>query len=245
MIDPRRQRELNRLLAHLGIDSSHKINWQILDLSLVHPSYSTTTNNDVLEFVGDSVLRLATSMWLHENYSDRKVGELAALRSHLVSDRVIAEIAAVYDLDRLLVMSNAARNDATAVRSRLAAGLEAVLAALYLSTNDFSLIRSWLDPHLEQAAQKLMSEPALGNYKVALQELTQARWKLLPQYQTLDPQDAEDDGAGNKTGTDGQELFTVEVWVADRCWGKGQGKSIKAAQQAAAAVALQALQARG
>lgn len=247
MIDPRRQRELNRLLDCLGIDSLTKINWQILDLSLVHPSYSTTTNNDILEFVGDSVLRLATSMWLHENYSDRKVGEMAALRSHLVSDRVIAEIAAAYDLDRLLVMSNAARNDAKAVRSRLAAGLEALLAALYLSTNDFSLIRSWLDPHLEQAAQKLMTEPALGNYKVALQELTQSRWKLLPQYQTIAPQITGDGNelgnkTSNETSADRQELFTVEVWIANQCWGQGKGKSIKEAQQAAAAVALQALQ---
>jgi ribonuclease III len=248
MIDPRRQKELNRLLNLLGIDSPHKINLQILDLSLVHPSFSTTTNNDVLEFVGDSVLRLTTSMWLHENYSDCKVGELAALRSHLVSDRIIAEIAAAYDLDRLLVMSNAARNDVKALRSRLAAGLEALLAALYLSTNDFSLIRSWLDPHLEEAAKKLMTEPALGNYKVALQELTQARWKLLPQYQTLvppvnEPNNDEGHEANDEISPDRHELFTVEVWIADRCWGQGQGKSIKAAQQAAAAVALQALRA--
>jgi ribonuclease III len=247
MIDPRRQRELHRLLDLLGIDSSHKINWQILDLALIHPSFSTTTNNDVLEFVGDSVLRLSTSMWLHENYPDRKVGELAALRSHLVSDRIIAEIATTYDLDRLMVMSNAARHDAKAVRSRLAAGLEALLAALYLSTNDFSLIRSWLDPHLEQAARKLMAEPALGNYKVALQELTQSRWKLLPQYQTIDPQVTGEshelgDPTSNATDTDRQELFTVEVWIENQCWGQGKGESIKAAQQVAAAVALQALQ---
>jgi ribonuclease-3 len=246
MIDPRRQKELNRLLGLLGIDSLPKINWQILDLSLIHPSYSTTTNNDVLEFVGDSVLRLVTSIWLHENYSDRKVGELAALRSHLVSDRVIAEIATTYDLDRLLVMSNAARHDAKAIQSRLAAGLEALLAALYLSTNDFSLIRSWLDPHLEEAARRLMTETALGNYKVALQELTQSRWKLLPQYQTLDSNfnaaGNAGDRASNETSLDRQELFTVQVWVADRCWGQGQGTSIKAAQQAAASVALQALQ---
>jgi ribonuclease-3 len=235
MIDPRRQRELNRLLERLGIDSARQIDLQILDLSLVHPSYSTNSNNDYLEFVGDSVLRLAATMWLRENYPKCKVGELAALRSHLVSDRVIAEIATAYDLDRLLVMSNSARNDAKAVQTRVAAALEALLAALYLSTNDLSLIRSWLDPHLEQAALKLSAEPALGNYKVALQELTQSRWKLLPQYQTLER-------PGDRAGAEQQELFMVEVWVENRCWGKGQGTSIKAAQQAAAAVALKALQ---
>jgi ribonuclease III len=96
MIEPRRQKELNQLLERLGINSSQLIDWQMLDLSLIHPSYSTTRNNDRLEFVGDSVLRMAATLWLQDNYADSKVGELAALRSHLVSDRTIAEIAATY-----------------------------------------------------------------------------------------------------------------------------------------------------
>jgi ribonuclease III len=240
MIDPRRQKELNRLLARLGINSSplidwQQFDWQMLDLSLIHPSYSTTRNNDRLEFIGDSVLRMAATLWLQENYAESKVGELAALRSHLVSDRTIAEIASAYDLDSFLLMSNSARNDTKALQTRLAAALEALLAALYLSTLNFSLIRSWLDLHLEQAAHKLLTEPSLGNYKVALQELTQARWKLLPDYQVINrPSD--------RPSANREDLFTVEVWFQDRCWGQGQGKSIKAAQQAAAAIALKTLQ---
>ncbi len=237
MIDPRRQKELIRLLEQLGINcinSSQKIDWEMLDLSLIHPSYSTTRNNDQLEFIGDSVLRMAATLWLSEKYAESKVGELAALRSHLVSDRTIAEIASAYDLDSFLLMSNSAHNDIKALQSRLAAALEALLAALYLSTNNFSLIRSWLDLHLEEAAIKLLTEPSLGNYKVALQELTQSRWKLLPDYQVVNrPSDRPGEG---------EELFTVEVWFRELCWGKGQGKSIKAAEQAAAAVALKALQ---
>jgi ribonuclease III len=238
MIDSHRRKELTLLLERLGINcinSSQPIDWQMLDLSLIHPSYSTTRNNDQLEFIGDSVLRMAATLWLRDNYADRKVGELAALRSHLVSDRTIAEIAATYDLDSFLLMSNSARNDTKALQTRLAAALEALLAALYLSTHDYSLIRSWLDLRLEQAARKLLAEPSLGNYKVALQELTQARWKLLPDYQIVNrPSD--------RPEIDSEELFTVEVWFRDRCWGQGQGKSIKSAQQAAAAEALKALQ---
>ncbi|NJL43396.1 MAG: ribonuclease III [Pseudanabaena sp. RU_4_16] len=243
MIDPRRQKELIRLLERLGINCINslqkidwqRIDWEMLDLSLIHPSYSTTRNNDRLEFIGDSVLRMAATLWLQENYADSKVGELAALRSHLVSDRTIAEIASAYNLDSFLLMSNSARNDTKALQTRLAAALEALLAALYLSTHNFSLIRSWLDLHLEQAARKLLTEPSLGNYKVALQELTQERWKLLPDYKVVNrPSD--------RPGMNAEELFTVEVWFRDRCWGEGQGKSIKAAQQAAAAVALKALQ---
>ncbi|MEA5478449.1 ribonuclease III [Pseudanabaena galeata UHCC 0370] len=240
-IDPRRQRELVRLLEQMGLEQAklEKINpainpqgfdWLLIDQSLVHPSFSNTYNNDQLEFVGDSVLRLSVSLFLQERYGDRKVGDLAALRSHLVSDKTLAEIAGIYDLQKYVVVSNAARNDSQALRSLLADALEALMAALYINTQDLAFIRKWLDPHMQRFAEALLAIPALGNYKVALQELTQGRWKRLPEYRNVDT-------AANNPNN----LFSVEVWFNDRCWGTGQGKSIKAAQQEAAAIALQAM----
>ena len=124
-----------------------------------------------------------------------------------------------------MVVSNAARNDSQALRSLLADALEALMAALYINTQDLAFIRKWLDPHMQRFAEALLAITALGNYKVALQELTQGRWKRLPEYRNLPSQE--------------NNLFSVEVWFDNRCWGKGQGKSIKAAQQEAAAIALQ------
>ncbi|MFN9840907.1 MAG: putative dsRNA-binding protein, partial [Pseudanabaena sp.] len=147
----------------------------------------------------------------------------AALRSHLVSDKTLAEIASSYELQRYVVVSNAARNDSQALRSLLADALEALMASLYINTQDLAFIRKWLDPHMQKFAEALLAIPALGNYKVALQELTQGRWKRLPEYRNV-PSD--------------NNVFSVEVWFDERCWGKGQGKSIKAAQQEAAAIAL-------
>ncbi|MFN9840643.1 MAG: ribonuclease III domain-containing protein, partial [Pseudanabaena sp.] len=129
-IDPRRQRELVRLLAQMGLEQAkleqvkpHGFDWLLIDRALVHPSFSTSYNNDQLEFVGDSVLRLSVSLFLQEHYSDRSVGDLAALRSHLVSDKTLAEIASSYELQRYVVVSNAARNDSQALRSLLADAL--------------------------------------------------------------------------------------------------------------------------
>lgn len=234
-IDPRRQRELVRLLERMGLEQStlERVNsdgfdWLLIDQALVHPSFSATYNNDQLEFVGDSVLRLSVSLFLKEHYGDRKVGDLAALRSHLVSDKTLAEIASIYELQKHVVVSNAARNDSQALRSLLADALEALMAALYIATHDLAYIRKWLDPQMQRFAESLLAIPALGNYKVALQELTQGRWKRLPEYRNVDQ------AADNPSN-----LFCVEVWFDDRCWGQGQGKSIKAAQQEAAAIALQ------
>ncbi len=229
MIDSRRQQELQKLLERLGVERQTAINWQLLDQALIHPTFSSTYNNDQLEFLGDSVLRLAVTLFLRQNFSNYAVGQLAKLRSHLVSDRVLAEIADGYGLDRFLMMKAFARRDLKAVQSRLADALEALLAALYLSSNDLSLITPWLNAHLTQISTDLVADPTLGNYKAALQEFTQLHWKLLPEYRTLEQLEQT------------EPTFTAEVWLLGQLWGQGQGLSIKAAQQSAAAVALQTL----
>lgn len=230
MIDPRRLRELHKLADTLGIKTVGAIDWRLLDQALVTPSFSQVFNNDQMEFLGDSVLRLVVTLFITEGFSDRSLGEMAALRSSLVSDQTLAAIAEIYGLDSYMVMSPAARADLNGRQSYLADALEAVLAALYLSTRDFSLICPWLHPHLARIANQLFAQPALGNFKEALQELTQARWKSLPEYRMreLDPV---------------AHLFQAEVWLNGCCWGRGEGKNIKMAQQAAAAVALIELQA--
>jgi ribonuclease-3 len=237
-IDPRRQRELLRLLDQMGLTATHlgkayhdKLNWHLLDQALVHPSFSTTYNNDQLEFIGDSVLKLSVSLFLGEQYGNKKVGELSALRAHLVSDKNLAQIAKTYDLQKYIVLSEAMRKDAQNVEAMKqtvsANSLEALMAAIYISLGDIKFVRNWLDSHMKESVEALLKIPAFGNYKLALVELTQRRWKCLPEYRQVDFVNG---------------LFVVEVWVGDRALGQGQGKSIKMAQQAAAEVALKTMQ---
>jgi len=227
-----RQQELQSLLDRLGI-KSNSIDWSSLDQAFIHPSFSTTYNNDLLEFFGDSVLKLVVVEFLRQNYGEYTVGELAALRSQLVSDKTLAAIADSYGFDRFLVMGESAKRDQKTLLSRLANSFEAFLAALYLSTNDFSLIHSWLDPHLQKIANGLATEPSLGNYKTALQEFTQGKWHILPEYRTITNASSENNP---------NQVFVVEVWVNNTRWGQGQGQSIKEAQQEAAAIALPLIQ---
>jgi len=232
MIDPRRLRELKRLAESLGILApiSVNIDWSLLDCALVHPTFSQTYNNDRLEFLGDSVLRLATTLFLRQEFNHRSLGEMAALRSNLVSDQTLAAIAETYELDLYLVASESVKLEPKARQTRLADALEAVMGALYLSTNDLNLVCPWLYPHLRRIAIALLEKPALGNFKEALQEFTQAHWKKLPEYRNreIDPI---------------LHIFQAEVWLNDQFWGGGEGKSIKAAQQEAAAIALESIKA--
>lgn len=227
MIAPHRQKELQQLLKRVQIPDS-AVDWHLLDQALIHPSFSLTYNNDVLEFFGDSVLRMVVVTFLRQQYADRPIGDLAALRSYLVSDKVLAAIANSYGIDRFLVTSDSLRRDPKTLQSRLANCFEAFLGALYLSSHDFSLVTPWLEPNLQRLSINILAQPAFGNSKAALQELTQAHWHILPEYRTIpcpEPQ-----------------MFAAEVWIQDKCWGVGKGNSIKAAQMNAAKVALPTLE---
>ncbi len=232
-ISPQRQQALIQLIEGLGLQVNDQFDWTLLDQALIHPSFSAIHNNAQLEFIGDSVLKLAATLFLKEAYGDKKVGQLSALRSHLVSDQNLAQIARTYNLDRYIVLSASIKKDTQNTQGKeqtlLADSMEAVIAAIYMAMGDIKFVRQWLDAHLRTCAEDLLKIPALGNYKLALLEITQRHWRCLPEYRQ------------SESAEDLDSLFAVEVWFDDRCWGKGQGKSIKAAQQAAAAIALQAI----
>ena len=138
---PNRKRQLQKLIQRLGLSDHVQIRWDLLDLALTHPTLSAEANYEQLEFVGDSVVRLAASELLYEVYPDCPVGEFAAIRSILVSDRTLAEIADQYGFGTFLLAAGSAIRDKAGEESRLADCFEAVLASLYLSSQNLTLIR--------------------------------------------------------------------------------------------------------
>jgi ribonuclease-3 len=101
---------------------------------------------------------------------------------------------------------------------------EAVIAALYLD-GGFSVARAFVEaefrPDLEPGA---LADP---DFKSALQERLQARGEPLPSYVVV----AEE-------GPSHRRLFRVQCLVGGKVVAEGCGSSKKAAQQAAAGVAL-------
>jgi ribonuclease-3 len=224
MKDPRRQKQLEKLIEKLGLPASVPVKWSLLELALTHRTVSHTSNNEQLEFIGDAVVRLAASELLWEIYPESSVGEFSAIRKVLVSDRILAQIADAYGLENYLLISNSAAGDKAGQQSRLADAFEAVLGALYLSTNNLDLVRSWLDSHFLQLAAEIRQDPARLNYKDAFQEWTQARYKMLPEYRVEETKQPHND----------TERFRAEVWLLGQLCGSGRGNSKKAAEQAAA-----------
>jgi ribonuclease III len=223
---------LERLALRLGLSEIDliRIDWNLLHQALTHPSYAadfgSNQDNDRLEFLGDEILRFITAEFLYRTYPEEVVGQLTAVRSVLVSDKVLAEWAAEYELSSELLVSKGTLQEGRGENTRLADSFEAVVGALYLSTSNIDLITSWLQPKLAHLSTKLLADPVKGNFIGALQELTQKQFQCLPEYRLIDE----------------GPPFVFEVWVQGRLYGTGEGKSKKLAQQAAAQIALEQLQ---
>lgn len=232
--NPARQHQLQRSLQRLGLPATTVVNWQRLDMAFTHASASASANYEYLEFLGDAALRLAAAEFLMETYPNASVGELAAVRSRLVSDQTLADLCDQLGLEIYLQMSSSAWGDKAGRRSRLADVFEAVLGVLYLEQHDLRLIRPWLDDHLRALAEQIWQDPTLQNYKAALQELTQAQYKILPEYQTQEISQVHGDA----------ERFAAEVRLLGELLGSGRGASIKQAEQVAAQLAYVTLKQR-
>ncbi|MEO0410047.1 MAG: ribonuclease III [Cyanobacteria bacterium P01_A01_bin.135] len=231
-----RLRSLQTLIAKLGLTESNvnrgSIQWPLVDQALTHVTADPARNYERLEFVGDAVVRLASASFLFTAYPHLPEGELSAIRSVLVSDRLLTQIAQRYGLSQYVLMSAAAAADVAAQDSIAAAAFEALLGSLYLSTQDLSLVHPWLDPHLREFAEAVHQDPAHRNYKGALQDLTQGQYQTRPDYRVKEVELVH----GHP------ERFVAQVWLQGKLWGQGKGPSKKLAEQAAAREALAMLQ---
>ncbi len=222
--DSARINQLKNVLKRLGLEDDRSIRWDLMNLALTHPSYSPVNNYQQLEFLGDAVIRLVSAEFLLEEYPQTNVGQFTAIRSILVSDKTLAYWAEAFGLEQFLLMSGQSAKDVIGRTSRLAEMFEAILGALYLSTNDMSLIRPWLDSLLKDKSTEILLDPALENYKDALQEWSQLNYKCLPEYKVEEISSQQGD----------PERFIAQVWLNGEILGHGKGQSKKGSQQAAA-----------
>lgn len=229
-VSAQRTRELEKFLARLGVDDTRAVRWDLLHIALTHPSMSGEENYEQLEFLGDSVVRIAASRLLWNQESQAAVGEWSALRSVLVSDRTLAEIAQSLGMERFLRVGASTVGDRKGESSRLADAFEAVLGALFLSDETLGLVLPWLEPIFERYIHKIRVDPAYQNHKAVLQQWTQLHLKVLPDYRVK-----------SLSQTQHEPNFEAEVWIQEKCYGRGQGRSHKAAEKAAAQAALASL----
>ena len=184
-------------------------------------------SNERLEFLGDSVLELATTLFLYENYPDEPEGKLTAYRSSLVRTETLAEMAKELKLNKQMYLSKGEEQGGGRENAGLLADLmEAVIGAMYFDQG-FEAVQKFLKEHLFVKIDKILADKAYKDKKSLLQEEVQAKSHPTPVYRVL-----------KEEGPDHDKQFTVEVLVGKEVWGVGEGHSKQAAEQDAAAKAL-------
>jgi ribonuclease-3 len=201
--------------------------------SFVHESPDKLAgDNELLEFLGDRVLDLIITEWLLVLYPDSREGELSKLRAQLVSSRQLAKIAQNLSLGIFIRLGKGELKGKGAYKpSILANTLEAILGGIYLDgglDGARAVIHRLFSPLLE--AREFGLTARTWDFKSRLQEWTQARLKIPPEYRFLGAE-----------GPDHDPTFSVALVLEGKELARGQGRSKKAAEQEAARRALEIL----
>lgn len=184
------------------------------------------SNNQRLEFLGDAVLDMCVADLLFPVRPRLSEGQMTRLRSWMVCEARLAEVAKTLDLGRYLIMAPSERAAGGRFKvSALADAMEALVAAVYL-TAGFDVTRQLISdlfaPYMTQ--EILAKGPA--DFKTTLQELTQSLKLGLPVY-----------SIAATSGEAHRQIFTAEVKIAGAVF-SGQGTTRKEAEQEAAKLML-------
>ncbi len=206
----------------------------LLSRALCHRSWVAESRDDIrsnerLEFLGDAVLGWVIADLVFHRFADLAEGALTDLRKSVVNAHALAEVAAELHVGECLLLGRG--EDAAGGREKvsiLSDAMEAVLGAVYLDGGHqpvFELIDRLFMVRLEHAVGTLDRL----DYKSALQEVLAQQGRPSPDYRV------------RSTGPDHDKTFYAKVLVAKELLGEGEGRSKKAAEQAAASVAFDAL----
>ncbi len=205
-------------------------NIELLDLAFHHRSITNekkhVKNNERLEFLGDSVLGIVTAAYLYKSFENSPEGDLAKIKSAVVSEKALAPVAIELGIDKLLVLGKG--EEATGGRTKpaiLADCMEAIIGAYYLDSgykNAEKYVLEFIIPQIDRAVSD-----GIKDYKTQLQELYQKKTKKVPVYKLVE-----------KTGPAHDQTFVVTVNLGEKLFGPAHAKTKKDAEQAAAKIAL-------
>jgi ribonuclease-3 len=207
----------------------------LLCLALTHPSVAHETPNPVqhnqrLEFLGDAVLSLVLTRALYDRFPSLGEGPLTKARAQMVNRRTLADEARRLGLGEHLVLSHGEEGTGGRARpSALADAYEALLGAILLD-GGFEAARTFILRRYRNGFGAMTEVPNLQNPKGDLQEMLQAESSEAPQYDLI-----------SVCGPDHDRIFECSVHHGGSELARGQGKSKKAAESAAALAALTAL----
>jgi ribonuclease-3 len=208
----------------------------LLSKALTHSSHAYENqpdgpqDNELLEFLGDSVIGLAAAEFYYKALPDRTEGELSKLKASATSTLALARQAQRIKLDKAVLLGRGEEKSGGRTKDSILAGaFEALVGAIFLD-GGFDAARAFIHRFLAPTLEPIRTESfEINNYKSALQELFQKSDLPAPSYRIV-----------TAKGPEHRKTFTVEVLMGDRPLAKAKGTSKKNAEQKAAQKALKA-----
>lgn len=224
----------------------HKINYSFKNKalflqSLVHKSFAheediqklflIKDNNERLEFIGDAVIDLVVGEELYKRYPEIAEGDLSKLRSALVNEKILANLARTLELGTMIFMGKGElKNNGHQRDSILCDVLEASIGAVYLDS-DLESAKNVLNNMITIYEQKNGSfytrdHLVLFDAKSKLQELCHKRFKTTPEYRSSQLENTQE--------------FLVELYIDGKKFAQKTGVSKKKLEKELACEVLQA-----
>ena len=205
----------------------------LLDNAFIHSSFANEVkshdlkDNERLEFLGDSILSAVVSEWLYGNLPGDE-GDCTKVRSLVVSEDALSEIARAIELDRYIVMGRGEElSGGRGKKAILADCMEAVIASVFLDKG-FEEAKKFVLKLILPIINKVSANSYRKDYKTALQELIQKRYKKVPVYDLT-----------NAVGPEHDQVFYYTVTVQGKTYGPASGHNKKDAEQNVAKLALE------
>ena len=173
----------------------------LLDLAFCHRSFVNETtenidNNERLEFLGDSVLGIVVADYLFRLLPDRPEGDLARIKSHVVSEDALAEIALELGINSIVHVGKGEELSGGRTKKALLSDcMEALIGAWYLDAG-YEKAARFILYYLKDPIDTVLANKHRKDYKTLLQEIVQKRFHSYPKY-VLE----------RKTGPDHQRTF--------------------------------------
>jgi len=205
----------------------------LLNKSLTHKSHvnensESLKDNERFEFLGDSVLDLIVSGYLLKTFPDFSEGTLSKIRAAVVNESCLAELARQIDLGKYLLLGKGEESSGGRKKnSLLANAYEALAGAVYFDSNLEKAMGLYI-PILGKEIAKYAETDRFRDYKSELQEYTQTHFNCIPNYNVV-----------AEKGPAHEKEFEVVVVIQQTIRGRGNGKSKKESEQAAAKSALE------
>ena len=205
-------------------------NKQLLETALTHSSYAYEKKKksyEKLEFLGDSILEFISSVYIYNNYSNLKEGEMTKVRATLVCENSLYKIAMSLGFSDFLLLGKSELNSNDIRKAILADSVEAIIAAMFLD-GGIDPAKNFIIKNLKEDIELASKNVGQKDYKTVLQEKLQAHGEVHIEYKII-----------NEYGPDHDKIFEAEVLCNGKVLATGKGNSKKHAEMSAAKQALE------